>query len=541
MLSVDQNCHSLWDVIPKVHALLGRGESVRHCIEDVDVAFTSLGAPVDSTLLRFERERFYRSGGQDWGAALFYSEFLGRVPIEVRDLEAMTGMSTRAMASRLRRSVDDIYDELSPSDNWQLVGSSYVGDKDHHRLIGDLTVAETEPFLRKILQIARDDMLRRFPGADARRRVEQWMDAETRRLDGMLRRCADGTLVDLYEDWLGQWIDDPNAGIARSGDLLGVGADADRTALLELFTRDYARTAGLYNAAIADSGIDLHPLDVDAGELPFFAAMRCDGRLVRTEVFLDGDTIRAGEHEFRLESDGRLPLDALRDAGIFALAGKAILLVLQVRCGANGRPLALPYRGSLYMPAAQHLERKLANAGLLPAAVEPLVRVRFHLLDRMRDLDTPVALPDHLADALGRDVVPARVIGESWAELQAQARARLEQFRDAEARSAWQRREYPQKTRRIEELDVRRRRLAETDPKGEDIRRLSKEHKALEIDLLDRTVRRIHHDVQLSEIDYWDSRGALIPWAVALGGEDFYNRLVTEAEVYAEPPIEPAE
>jgi len=91
MLSIDQNCHSLWDVIPKLQALAGRGLRVRHFIEDVDVAFTALGVGLENRGLRLAKERFYRSGGQDWGAALFYSQFLGRLPVEIRDWEAVSG------------------------------------------------------------------------------------------------------------------------------------------------------------------------------------------------------------------------------------------------------------------------------------------------------------------------------------------------------------------------------------------------------------------------------------------------------------------
>ncbi|MFW6065483.1 MAG: hypothetical protein ACOC9S_01555, partial [Planctomycetota bacterium] len=116
--SIDQNCHSLWDAIPKVQSLADGGEQVRHFLEDVDVAFTALGAG-PSTPLRLAKERFYRSGGQDWGAALFYSEFLGRVPVEIRHWEPLTGMTTKALAGRLRRKVDELYGQYSPGDNWQ--------------------------------------------------------------------------------------------------------------------------------------------------------------------------------------------------------------------------------------------------------------------------------------------------------------------------------------------------------------------------------------------------------------------------------------
>ena len=38
------------------------------------------------------------------------------------------------------------------------------------------------------------------------------------------------------------------------------------------------------------------------------------------------------------------------------------------------------------------------------------------------------------------------------------------------------------------------------------------------------------------DIDYWDSRGALWPWCVALGGQEFYNQVVAQAEIYRQAP-----
>ncbi len=73
MFSIDQNCHPLWDVVPKLHALTAKGFPVHHFIEDIDVAFTAVGGQLGDTQLRFAPERFHGSGGSDWGAAVFYS------------------------------------------------------------------------------------------------------------------------------------------------------------------------------------------------------------------------------------------------------------------------------------------------------------------------------------------------------------------------------------------------------------------------------------------------------------------------------------
>jgi len=538
MFSIDQNCHSLWDVLPKLHALRAHGNGVRHFVEDIDVAFTSLGADPKTDGLRLKRERFYRGGGQDWGAALFYCEFLGRLPLELHSLEPFTGMSTRALAGKLGRSVDQLYEELSPSDNWQLIGPSYVGDRDHHRLIGDLSVAETQPFLRDILRLAREDVLRAFPSSQARRRTEAWFDAERLRLDDLLDRFSQARLVDLYRHWLAGHLGDDRVELDNSSTLFAVDADAGRAGLLGRFVSDYDLAAALYNEALAEADSPLRPLDTARGELPFFATLVHNGRLVRTGAFLAGNAIRIADRELTLGPGRALPIEALRAAGILALSGKAILLVIQMRCVPGGAPLAVPFRGSLYMDAAHRLAAKLSAVGWLSDPLHPLVRVRLGLLDRIGELDEVVRLPEHLADAFGGDEVTTRYLADFWEALSLEATHRLESFRSDVGRRAWQVAACPDLLGRIDELETQRRELARQDSKSAEIRQLHKRQKALQVELLERTVSRICRDIQLSQIDYWDSRGAILPWAVAMGGRSFYNSLVAEAQVYEESPAQ---
>ena len=64
MFSIDQNCHPLWDVVPKLQALAEQGRAVTHFIEDVDMAYTAIGAAAGDRP-RLAPERFHRSGGAD--------------------------------------------------------------------------------------------------------------------------------------------------------------------------------------------------------------------------------------------------------------------------------------------------------------------------------------------------------------------------------------------------------------------------------------------------------------------------------------------
>ena len=534
MFTIDQNCHTLWDVVPKLHALIGRGVKVHHFIEDLDVAFAAPGAAVGDQELRLAKERFHRSGGADWGAAIFYSEFLGRLPVEIREWEALTGLKTGALARQLGRSVDDLYDEFSPGDNWQLIGSSYVGDRDHHRLIGDLSVAEVADFLQETFAKARADMLSAFPSKDSQDRLKEWLTVEQRRLSRLLREHSQARLVDLYGQWMREVLGD-SVRLDLLSSLFDCAAEGVGTELAEVFLTDYDLAAGLYNEAIDEASVGLRPLRVKDGELPFFATLEHQGRLVRTSVYLRDGGIAVGDRLVPLADGRRMPVGRLRAAGVRCLVGKAALLVLQVRSGPRGRALALPYRGSLYMPAAHLLAEKLSKAGLLRGGLKPLLRVRFCLLDRMRSIKTPIRLPEHLAACFGRQEIPAYLLGEDYRELARQATERLEMFADPDGRRRWQRQEFADQFARVDQLDLRRRDLASSDPKGPEIRAVWQQIKSLQVDILDATVRRISREYQISRIDYWDSRGALWPWCIGLGGQKFYREVVERAQVYEEP------
>ena len=175
----------------------------------------------------------------------------------------------------------------------------------------------------------------------------------------------------------------------------------------------------------------------------------------------------------------------------------------------------------------------LPAIGTTEAAPKPLTEEQ---LDRLRSLETILRLPAHLARQLGREEVPARVLGESHAELAREARRRLECFRTDEGRLRWQERTCPQLLAESGELDRRRRELARTDPKAPEIREVWKRLKALQRRVLDATLRQIADDYQTRDLDYWDSRGALLPWCLALGGRAFYDQVLERAEIYPEPP-----
>ena len=159
------------------------------------------------------------------------------------------------------------------------------------------------------------------------------------------------------------------------------------------------------------------------------------------------------------------------------------------------------------------------------------------LLDRLGELDTPIRLPAYLANAMGSEEVPAKRLGEAWQDLASQARRRLENFRDDASRQQWQVSEMPDLHAEIAALNARRRDLATSNPKAPELREIWKAVSELQTKILDHTVRRIDADRQLADLEYYDTRGAALPWCVALGGEDFYNSVIGRAELHEEPSL----
>ncbi len=586
-VSIDQNSHVLWDTVPKLAALLRHGFAGTHCIEDIDVAFTRQGgtggrascpaqAAKERPTLNAQRSTFkpastsedgtagvppggdlelapecyYRSGNSDWGAALFYTEFLGRNALNPRDLEPYTGLTTASLARKLNLGVDEFYARHAGSDNWQLTGSSYAGDAQHHRVIGDLSVAETAPFVRRLLERALADLEHRFPDAAARERVRAWYAAESATAERLLAGMPEAHLTDFYAAWLRNSLPDAKLQISLTSDLMRPNPDSPRLQLLRLFLADYPVWSGHYNAAIAETACGLKPLDTAAGELPFFAVFATPGapspntqhatrngqrRLSRTALTLSpGGRLVAGD----LAWPAALPfpelLEKMRANGLVCISGKALLLVLQARLKPDGAPLALPHLGSLYMPAARAFERRLRAARLLPWPAHPVLRVRFHFLEQLKHIRTRIRLPEYLRDAAGAEILPADEFAARLPELRANAAAELEQAMTSVGRDTLRDAAFPEHAWRIRELDTRRRELARDPATRPEAAALWDQQKVEETRLLESMVGRLLRNLHVLNAGYWDSRGALLPWAVALGGRAFYDKLLDEAEITEE-------
>ncbi len=529
-ISIDQNSQPLWDPLPKLAAAASHGAAGVHYVEDVDVAFTRRGAAVGDPRLELARECVYRDGQSDWGAALFYTEFLGRNPLDLREIEPFIGMSLSALARALKTDVDGLYARWSVSDNWQLVGSSYLGDKRVHRLLGDVTTREALPFIHALWQRARQDMAHAFADREAQTRLDGWFRAELDRLDHLAARLGDRSLAELYRRWMAAHLPE-GTDVDLTSTLFQTGeAPTPGQRLLLEFIAGYDHLAPLYNAAVDESAVGVSRLNAKRGELPFFVIWRRNGHWVRTEAFLREGRVDAGLAVWDASDPGSI-WRQMRQDGVAALAGKALLLVLQARLGPEKRALLLPEHGSLYMPAAFRLERKLREAGLVPADLPPVYRVCLDFLRQLSHSRVRIVLPPYLATVLGCSEIIAAELAAALPEAMNRSCQWLESLRAPRARESFLDAAFPEDRGRIAELDLRRGQLARDPTRRREAGKLWDEIRGLRTQILNRFVELVVCHMHTCAAGYWNSRGALLPWSIALGGDAFYQRLVRDARI----------
>lgn len=531
-ISIDQNCHPLWDTVPKLEALATHGWQGVHCIEDIDLAFSRQGAQPGETGLALLRECTYRGGHSDWGAALFAHDLLGRLPLDVRALEPYTGRTTAALARFLETSVDGLYERWASSDNWQLVGPSYAADPRWHRLIGDVRLAEAGPFVLQLLDHARADLLERFPEPGPQQRLQDWFAGQRALAAAVSAAEPEAPLTELYRRWLTACLG-PAARLELTSTRFALRRRAATDPLLRLFLERYAEAADAYNTALQQTASGIAPLRTAEGELPFFVTVRQEGRLLRSPAAWRGDALDVAGRRWPLVA-GALPLAELERDGVVALAGKALLLVLQARLGPEGAALALPHQGSLYMPAAYAFERLLRERGLLHETPRPVLRVRFRFLDRWRGCRTRVRPPAYLAQALDLVEAPAAEVSEALDAALAEARRTLAALRDPEQRDGLVRRRFAAWSAERDELDATRRQLAADPQRRPEAAAVWQRVKDLDRRLVTAQAEWVLQLLRLLDVAYYDSRGALLPWCIGLEGETFYRRLLAQAEIAPE-------
>ena len=190
--------------------------------------------------------------------------------------------------------------------------------------------------------------------------------------------------------------------------------------------------------------------------------------------------------------------------------------------------------GCLYMPAAYAFETKLAAAGLLPRETHPVFRVKFNFIDHMRSSQTLIRLPQYLHETFGAAEMQAAEFAEACPERIAAARRDLDKAQTEEGRERLAARLFPDDVRRRQEMATRRAELGRNAETRSQAGALWQEIKTLDQSLLKRQIDWTVRQLRVRDLEFADSRGALLPWSIALGGEPFYQQLLAATKIYAE-------
>ncbi len=542
-ISIDQNSTPLWDTIPKLQALTRNDYAGLHCLEDVDVAFTRRGADeLDSQELEVLPERFYRGGVSDWGATLFYSDFLGRTPVDPRKLEELTGLTLKALGKRLDTDVDGIYDRFNNSDNHQLVGSSYLKNQNQHRTVGDLKIHDVLPHLHALLDHAETDITERFPSKSARDRTTAWFSEQREWLRKTIENLGTNVpLTNLYTQWICNLLPSkfnsqsskPSLQTTTTSALFTPTPENANLAIFTTCIQNHAAFCDAYNTAIQTTGDQLTKLKPERGDLPFFAVWKQHNRMFRTECHLENGVFSTPVKDVNL--DMARPLESIQKLqanGIVALVGKALVLVLQVRNLKSGAPLALPENGSLYMPTANQLECELRKRGLLQHPLHPVLRIKLGFLDRLAASKETIMLPDWLARRVGINEIAAANFAKTWREWREDARKELALAKEKRSRNKLQEKLFPKLSKEIDELERKRRELAQNPETRAEASETWDRIKPFQKERTERFCQRMMDNLHLADLGYWSSRGATLPWAIAAGGAEWYkNEILPNSEI----------
>ncbi|MBQ6470358.1 MAG: hypothetical protein IJJ33_00110, partial [Victivallales bacterium] len=445
-----------------------------------------------------------------------------------QELTLCLDTSLPALCRRLGCTVDELYDRLSPSGNWQLVGPSYAADGGH-RTIGDLRLRELETPLRQLLTHFETDIRARFPEVAAQERAWQWLRPVRALVEQHLRKYPDEPLSELYRAWLKLDLETAIPQVRLASEHFAWRRDNRHAhTLLAAFLRDYPALRQAYNSSLTASHSPLTPLK--EGELPFFVIFRRGERMTRFPATWQDGFLGAGACRWRLPpSPEAWPWEQMAADGVIAVSGKAVVMVNQVR-SEGGAPLALPRLGSLYMPTAYELARRLMDSGV--AIPHPVLRVRFRFLERWQGVSAIVRLPKDLADCVGVSEGPAGQLAPLLLHAMREAGDALHDLAEPSLRPTMLARRFQAELAEIHALQEAKR-MAATQG-NPDYRGILARIKSADRKLADAQVAWIASLVRLRDLTFFDSRGALLPWALALGGEPFYQQVLAQAEISEE-------
>jgi hypothetical protein len=371
-----------------------------------------------------------------WSAAGEISRLFGSETWLTRDDMVRHGVPVSALMSR-QEDPAAWFDAVTEAWGWR--GLVYTGSRD--MVVNRLRLEEMEGALRELLQFGMEGTRESIADNCCREEAES-LGAVIRDWKAEWRRAnPHGTLSALYQHLLprmmGLLLGALPKGVRTTctTDLLHFNpqtAVLPRFALVDAFlnpaTRSVAERA--YNAAV--QGGEMYTLDrFGLGATPFDVILPEHGRgTLRV-------TLRAVHIETRepLRIPLQKPLETAAELAAVltdrfgdrvTLVGKAVSLIAML---AAEFMFVFNEGGSSYVWRTRQMNDLLAQSGI-DLGLKPIVRLRYHTWDSLRETPTTFVLPPHMQSAFGRRTVPAAEFAAEWRSVTAQQERLLLQLRE---------------------------------------------------------------------------------------------------------------
>ncbi len=365
-----------------------------------------------------------------WSAAGEISRLFGAECIPTRHDLLRHGVPLARMVRRHAEDAQGFLNQVTEAWGWR--GLVYTGSRNlivHNlplKLMGDSVEAMLQWGFKGTLETIADPSTKEHARELAQRLIAWVRDYRDTHPNAMLTDLYQHLLPCLYQLLLEG--DPPGIQVNCTAHLLLLSPDTahlPRFEFVDLFLNERTRrlAADAYNQAV--EGTEIYTLDrFGLGALPFDLVLPKHGR----------GTLRVTLRALHVETPDpiRIPLDKpIRSIHDLAqvltahlgdhvtLVGKAVALIPML---AREFLFVFNEEGSEYVRLTRKMNDYLRRHGV-QVQVHPILRMRYHTWDAFAECNAQLALPDHLAAALGRPRVGAWELAAEWREaVEGQAR-----------------------------------------------------------------------------------------------------------------------
>ncbi len=472
-LSFDQNCSPLWDTLPRMDVMKNKKIPYFQLFHDSDIF--SYDYKISYNTSKVGQLYSKSSNAFPYSPVLSYFQFFGKyLPIDSTIFKTYMQESIIAFTDRNKLSKKKLAIRLTEIDKYAILanfGSTKVGYKLSKEFYKDT--------LDELLDFAYKDLINWCIYKPFKNDLEILIKGDKETYTSL----DTSNLNQLYNSWLPAL---KCGGEVNSGtDFFHLKTSKEKNYTFFIsFVEEYHTFAYLYNTSIDETSSYMKKLDINCGELPFYAiAKRNHGfKRINKLLYINGKLI-IDEVEFLIRPLNWEELSAkLIKIGIIAIIGKAVALHLQVRNIDSGFTFITSKGGSPYRKLVKHYSNLLKKEGLYNGLKNSL-EIEFNTIEQLKYLKNKIKLPVRLRNLSGYETMAGRDYSEFIKEQITLGNKGLEALKNSTETS--------------------------------DLKKLQK----------------MELYWYLSNLKYWDNRGAIRYWTTAVGGNDFYKLVIKNSRI----------